>query len=705
MKITNQVQRLDAKEKICGENLYLEDMTFDNLYYARTLRSEIPRGEIASITYPLTPEGIFVVDWRDVLKNNEVAMIKTDMPIFAKDEVRYVGEPIALVVGQDKDEILAYMETIQVKYEPLPAVLSMTEAKKMDVIIEGTHNTYTDLCYTKGDLEGLKNCEVFEKIYQTPYQEQMYMEKQSIVATFDKEILTIIGSIQCPYYVKNALIHSTGYDPDKIVVKQSDTGGAFGGKEEYPSLIANHVALAAVKLGAPVQLVFDRREDTAYTTKRHPSEVLIKSYVEEGVVKGIEMCVDFDSGPYLGLSDVVLQRALLTMTGAYNIPNVSIRGRTYATNNVFTGAFRGFGAPQSIFALELHFNQLANKYGEDPLAFKSRHFVKQGDYSATSGRYVGKIVLDQMEKKLRASYGYDPNRISWKSERGDYCGIGISVVPHGGGFTGDGEASHIKAVVKLQKKSETIHILISNVEMGQGAKTALTKIVASVLECPMNRIKYENPDTSNVPDSGPTVASRTTMVVGELLYRAAIKLKERWQEGDIIVEEHFKQPDYVVWNQDKLKGNAYMSYSWSINTVHVEIDPITYEMNIRRIYGVYDVGMPIDEKLCLGQVHGGVIQGLGFATMEHMTSDEGKIVEDNFESYPIPTSMDIPKMDVEWVINKYQDGPFGAKGIGELTLVGIAPAVASAVENALGKEVDKLPITPEYIMEMIVSNE
>lgn len=686
MKITDPVHRLDSAEKLKGQALYIEDCVFEGLLYAKTLRSTEAHAKIVGIDYPPPEEGIFVIDAKDVISKNEVAMIDTAMPVFASDAVTYLGEPIALVLSESKDAVVRYFSKITVRYDPLPAYFSPEEALNVP------DHVFTDHTFQKGNIDALDYDDTLTETFETGYQEQLYMEKQGLVATYENDIITVYGSLQCPYYVLNALKHTTGFGEDRLRVIQSVTGGAFGGKEEYPSLIACQVATAAYRLKKPVQLVFDRREDMAFTTKRHPSRSILTSYLKAGRVVGMSLDLIVDAGSYIGLSDVVLQRAILTMTGSYAIDHLKVRGRTVKTNNVFTGAFRGFGAPQSMYALELHMSHLARRVGEDPLAFRQKHFVKQGDTTATSGIFNEPILLDDLIALLKDMSGYSEKM----KTHGKWVGYGVSVIPHGGGFTGDGEATHIKATVKLRREKDgVVTLLVSNVEMGQGAITTLSKIVASVLECPIENIRYHVPDTAVVPDSGPTVASRTTMVVGALLEKAARQLKAL--KGPVTVTEHFKQPGYIKWDQSTLTGNAYMAYSWSAVLVRVEVDPVTYEVKCTDVWGAYDVGVPIDEKLLLGQIHGGVVQGLGYALMEHMTSEGGLIQQTAFSSYPIPTALDVPKMHAKWLMNPYQDGPFGAKAVGELTLVGVAPAVSAAIEDAIGKSTYHIPMTPEAI--------
>lgn len=686
MKISDKVDRLDVKDKLNGSTRYIEDMRFENLHFARTLRSEIAKGKIASITFPDDREGIWIVDASDILHKNEVAMILNDMPVFAESEVNYIGEPIALIVAKDKDRIVSFMKEIKVEYVEEEAVLDISDSEA---------KIFTEQSFSLGDIDSSEYDEVFSQEYESAYQEQLYMEKQGVVGVPDNGGAVVYGSMQCPYYVLNALKHAI--DTENVRVIQSPTGGAFGGKEEYPSLIAIQIAVAAMKVGAPVRLVFDRREDILVTTKRHPSKSRIDTYLKNKKIVGMKFDISLDAGPYLGLSDVVLQRSILTMTGCYGFENIEVRGKTIKTNNVFTGAFRGFGAPQSMYALELHMNQLARYLEFDPIDFRKEYFVSRGDKTSTGGIFNEDIYLIEMVEKLKRMTDYN------NLDKDKNVGYGFACIPHGGGFTGDGEASHIKAEVHLKKLSNgDVMILVASVEMGQGAITALSKIVASALDYPIERVHYHIPDTKYVPDSGPTVASRTTMVVGGLLYKAALKMKNRLQEkGEVLIKEHFKQPEDLVWNQEELHGNAYLVYSWACVMAKVEMDPVTYEISCSDIYGVYDVGVPIDERMFLGQIHGGVVQGLGYGMLENMESKDGKIQQNSFSSYVIPTICDVPKIHSDWILNRYIDGPFGAKAVGELTLVGVAPAIASAIEDIVRKNINSIPVTPEKIMEVL----
>jgi CO/xanthine dehydrogenase Mo-binding subunit len=430
---------------------------------------------------------------------------------------------------------------------------------------------------------------------------------------------------------------------------------------------------------------------------------------ENNNITAMDVDVVLNGGAYSGLSNVVLQRTIFAASGVYNIPALKVNGKVVATNTVPSGAFWGFGGPQAFFAIELHMNKIALKLGLDPLDFKTKHMVKKGDSTPTGGTFRHDVKLAEMidtadkMSQYREKYKAASKGKCAMSSGAKLSGIGMSLFLHGSGFTGSGEQDHIKAVVELKKHADgKVEILAANVDMGQGLKTTLRKIISHTLEIPVENIIYENPDTDRVPDSGPTVASRTTMIVGKLLKDAAMELKERWnEENEFVVTKRYKQPDYIKWDEQNIKGDAYPTYSWGVNVVEVEIDSLTFEVDVVGTWAVFDVGRAIDERIMRGQMEGGVVQGLGYGTLEVMDAIRGRLLQKTITDYIIPTSMDFGKIECRLLDNPYEDGPFGAKGAGELTLVGAAPALAAAVVNATGIDINKLPVIPEYLMEMM----
>ncbi|NOY23922.1 MAG: xanthine dehydrogenase family protein [Acidobacteria bacterium] len=701
--ISTPVDRLDGPEKASGRAIYTDDIRPDGLLYARTLRADRPRARILHIRLPDIPVGYFIVDKNDVPGHNRIKMLEDDWPFFAEEVINHVGEPILLVVGPDREKVNVILHGIKVEYEDLPAVLSIKDAIAAKNPIFGDDNCFASYQFQKGDPDPVFTDAktIIKGEFKTGYHEQAYMEPQGVIGNYVNGKLTVTGSMQCPYYVKNAMVQLTGFPENQVQIIQATTGGAFGGKEEYPSLLAGHVAIAAIKTGKPVKLVLERGEDLAVTTKRHPSISRYRSAVDEnGRVIAMEADITLDGGAYAGLSAVVLQRALFAAIGVYDIPNVTVRGRVLSTNQVPSGAFRGFGAPQAFFAVEMHMEQIASELGMNPLTFKEIHLVKQGDTTATGGLLRDEIKIREMLSRVLKMSDYRKKEGIFASGNGRFrSGIGLGLYLHGCGFTGKGEDT-IHGTATIRKLTEDrAEILVSNVEMGQGAQTTLRKIVATTLGLPIQNIDYPNPDTDRVPDSGPTVASRTVIIVGHLLESAAKELKARWNENETFsVSKSYRHPSYIKWNQDTLQGDAYPAYSWGVVAVEVQVDTLTYETTIKKVWTVHDVGVAIDEDIIRGQVEGGILQGLGYASIEVMDTANGAYRQHNFTDYIIPTAVDAPVIESELVDNPYEYGPFGAKCAGELPIAGAAPAYAAAVSRALGIPVHEIPVKPEALI-------
>ena len=704
--ISVPVKREDVSEKLLGTACYIGDMKLPDMLYAKTLRSTEPRATLISINYPEMPLGYFVVDRKDVPGKNIIKMIIADQPYFAEDTVNYIGEPIALIVGKDKVVINELIAKTTIEYEKIKPVFTIDESFEMITPIFGDHNIFAEYSFNKGDLkEAIAKAKyICEDTYETGYQEQFYLEPQGVIAEYKDGKATIHGSIQCPYYVKNAVVECLGCAPDMVRIVQTTTGGAFGGKEDYPSLLAGQAICASIKVNKPVCLLFDRNEDLEVTTKRHPSSIKLKSYIDEShKLTGMEAEIVLDAGAYAGLSGVVLQRAMFAIAGVYNIENIKVKGKAIATNKAVSGAFRGFGSPQAFFAIEMHMENIAKKLDINPLQFRLNNTLKQGEKSTTGGVFRDKILLHEMVDRVMEMSNYTGKK-KGKNEYGNkkLRGVGLSMFFHGCGFTGNGERDHIKGKARMTKDEEDkVEILIANVEMGQGAQTTMRKIASSALDIPLNRVLFINPDTDRVPDSGPTVASRTTVIVGKLVYDAAIELKAKWQPGILQqAEVEYQYPEGYQWDNDSFSGDAYTSYSWGVNVVEVEVDTITYESEIKGVWAVFDIGKSIDDRIVKGQIDGGIVQGLGYGGMEVMENIGGRFKQRTSTDYIIPTAMDVPIIQSELMCEPYSEGPYGAKGLGELSLVGSPIAYAMAVEDALGIRINRIPIRPEFLMEV-----
>ncbi|WP_078410096.1 xanthine dehydrogenase family protein molybdopterin-binding subunit [Priestia abyssalis] len=707
--ISTSVPKKDHKGKVSGQLPYISDVKVENMVYGVLYRSPIAYGKIISIQLPDLPEGYEAVGAEHIPGPNYVKIIKEDQPIFANEWVHYIGEPILMLVGKDLDILYGLLNEVKVEFEEHQAIYTLEEAIK-----QKEAPGITMASYEFG--ESLKNIsaieqgahQIIEEEYDTGYQEHVYLEPQGMLAVYKDDEIVVRGSMQCLYYIKNALVSALACGDDEVRVVQSPTGGGFGGKEDFPSMMACHVAVAAKTVKKSVMLVFDRSEDMLVTTKRHPAKLKYRTALDkEGNI--LSMCVDIflDGGANVGLSSVVLQRALINSAGVYNIPHFHAKGFCLKTNTVPNGAFRGFGAPQSFAGIESHMGHLSKLANIDPLEYKRKYLVKQGDPTITKGEFRDPILMEEMIEHLLNVSEYkkkkeDFQRFNQQNQRYKK-GIGTSLFLHGCGFTGSGERDHIKATVKLVKsKDGKVMLKISNSDMGQGIYTTLSKIVAKELDLPYEDVLYPDPDTKEVPDSGPTVASRTTMIVGKLLERAAKKLKAQWQTGvEQEVVEHYVHREMIPWNESTFTGDAYPAYSWGANIVELEVDTLTGNVKLENVYGNYEVGKVIDERIMKGQIDGGLAQGLAYGYLEKMTSKQGRIQQKSISDYGPPTSLDVVSIKSKVFDNPYADGPYGAKGAGELTLIGGAPAVQAAIEDALQTAFQQIPITPEVIMESL----
>jgi len=551
---------------------------------------------------------------------------------------------------------------------------------------------------------------VVEGEYRTGRQEHVYIEPQGVIAVPGDAGMTVYGSLQCPYYVHKALVGLLGLSPDNVRIVQTETGGGFGGKEEYPSVIAGHAALLARKSGRPVKIVYDRLEDMAATTKRHPSIVRHRTGVtRDGRITAMDIDVLLDGGAYCTLSPVVLSRGCLHASGPYRCDNVRVHGRVVMTNTPPSGAFRGFGAPQTVFAAEVQMDRVAEAVGLDPVRLRERNALRPGDTMAT-GQRLGEdaSALPVLREAVKRS-DFQRKRRAW---RGTNRGIGLSLFFHGAGFTGSGEVMLAsKAALELTERGA--RILVGSTEMGQGTRTSLAQVVAEALRLPVDRIEVADPDTGRVPDSGPTVASRTCMVVGGLLKACAEEMRARLgglspaaylkRHGPLRVTRQYEPPPGILWDDATYRGDAYATYGWGCDVAEVELDPVTYEVRPTRVTAVVEIGRAVNPLMVAGQVEGGTAQGLGYALLEEVVMREGRMANAQLTNYLVPTTLDTPPVDVTILESPYRHGPFGAKGVGEMPMSGPGPAVANAVRH-LGLDLRSLPITPEKVLECASSS-
>lgn len=704
-KIGDRIVRVDAVQKARGEAVYVCDMTLPNMQYAYMVRSTIARGRIKAIHVPELPEGYYFISAKDIPAQgkNELWMIAKDWRCFAEDYVLYVGETIGLVVGPDRSVLKRIKAQIKIEYEEQTPAVTIDDGIHCvggPMFPEKNSNVMCELFCEKGrpmDEVFAEADEVFEETIETPYQEHVHLETNSAIADMEDGKFVFYASAQCPFYIRKSIAGLLDIPYDDIIVRQCTTGGAFGGKEHFPDVLCGALLVAENKIRKPIKMVFDREEDTQFSVKRHPSKCIYKTAVKDGKITGVYGHIYYNCGAYLSSSYVVLQRGVFHGNGVYTFDNTYLKGEGIGTNMFPSCAFRGFGAPQTLFAIETHLDHLAHHLGVDPLEFKMQYLAKKGDETTTNGHIIEEVKLPEMLDVITRESDYWRKAKEYKPGCGR--GIGIALYKHGGAFTGNGEQAIIKAHARLVKTGDHVSIQVGSTEMGQGFKTSLRKICAATLGVSIDQIEYLDPDTSKVVDSGPTAASRSTMVVGRLVERAAQEMKERWSEGDFTTEVEYEHPDGYPWDQATFRGDAYLGYGWGVACVEVEVDKLTNEVKTLGVWSSHEIGKAIDELIVHGQINGGILQSLGYGSMEKLEVKGGRFKQKSMSDYVIPTSMDFPKQFYHIQENPYPWGPYGAKGMGELVFNGASAAYVDAVERALNTRFTSIPIPPEAIEE------
>jgi CO/xanthine dehydrogenase Mo-binding subunit len=693
--VGHNVLRKDGLAKASGTARYVDDLSLPGLLYGRTIRSTIASGRVTDIRYAFDTSGFTIVTPDDIPGRNLIALIVGDQPCLADGVVNHVAEPLVLIAHEDRER--AQTAVVEVSYEPGTPLFDP----------EASSHVFKAVNIAKGDLAtGFAGADVIvEGEYRTGHQEHLYIEPHGVLAVPGDGGVTVYGSLQCPYYVHHALCELLGLKATRVRVVQTETGGGFGGKEDYPSIIAGHAALLAMKAGRPVKLIYDRTEDMLATTKRHPAIVRHRTGVtRDGRLTAIEIDILMDGGAYCTLSPVVLSRGAIHATGPYRCDHVRINGRVVRTNTPPNGAFRGFGAPQTLFAAEVHMDRIAERLGMDPVALRERNALRAGDITAT-GQKLGRdtAALDVLKEAVKRSEFARKRRAC----QGTHRGIGLALFFHGSGFTGSGEV-HLASRATVELTATGARIRAASTDIGQGQRTVHAQIVAEELGVPYDQVEVVTPDTSQVPNSGPTVASRTTMVVGRLLQECAREMRKRMKNltpqaylklhGPLSVTRQYAPPPGLVWDDDTYRGSAYGSYGWGCDVVEVEQDPVTLAVRPTKVTAVSDIGTVIFPLGARGQVEGGTAQGLGYALTEEVVMRDGAMANAQFTNYIVPTTLDTPPMDVVFIERPYAHGPFGAKGVGEMPFDGAAPAVVNAIRH-LGLDLRAIPATPERLME------
>jgi CO/xanthine dehydrogenase Mo-binding subunit len=726
--VGSPVPRKEGVDKLLGRARYVDDIEREGMGFGATVRSTIPRGIIRSIGFDPSIDWteFTIVTAADVPGKNHIHIIFADQPCLADGVVNHCDEAIVLLAHPDKHKLREAVAAVEIEYEPLPPVFTIEESERQDVIVWGSDNLIKSFLLEKGDVDSAwaHAAYIVEGEYRTGAQEHLYIENNGMIAEWSDETgVTVWGSLQCPYYVHKSLLAVFDLPENKVRVIQTETGGAFGGKEDYPSTLAAHAALLAMKSRRPVKMVYDRMEDLSATTKRHPARIRHRTALDgDGRLLAMDIDLATDGGAYATLSSTVLSRATLHAPGAYVCPNVRVRSHAWATNTVPYGAFRGFGAPQAIFAVERHMDEIAAATGMDPIELRRRNFLHDGDTTATEQVMREPVILDQLLDRALTESDYHARRERFAQEnpRGAVKrGMGIAAFYHGSGFTGSGER-YLNSLAGLDVSPEgKVRVLVASTEFGQGTNTILTQIAAEAIGIDYDDVIMAPPDTGIVPNSGPTVASRTSMVVGRLIERASHQLVAMLREnaglGEHFTSEEFfsaceryraaqgevrslcryEAPPNIFWDDQKYRGEAYPAFAWSVQVAQVAVDTVTYSAEVEDFWAVQEVGRVLNPVLAGGQIEGGIAQGIGYALYEKVVWQNGRMANNQMTNYIMPTAEDVPPIHIFFEEIPFQYGAFGAKGIGELPHDGPAPAILNAIRDATGVGFHAIPLLPE----------
>ncbi|MCK5106421.1 MAG: xanthine dehydrogenase family protein [Elusimicrobiales bacterium] len=746
--VGKSVKRKDALLKVEGQSRYADDYVFEGMLYAAAVRSPKPRIKILGISGAKAekiPGYVTLVTCKDIQGVKQWPIVLDDYPFLCEKESKFEGETVALVVAETLRAARQAAKLVRIKYKELPFLTDpLKSLEKKSLKIYGSDNVFSRFIIKKGDAKAaMKKADITVKDeFSTNYQVHGYLETQCAIAVPEPgNLMTVHSTTQCPFYVHDAVAAVLGIGYNKVKIIQTVTGGGFGGKEDVPALVASHAAICAVKTNRPVKLVYDRKEDFISMSKRHPSW----SSVSYGAKKNgkITSCIIkyvLDGGAYSTLSPIVLWRGAVHAAGPYKIENILIEAYAVATNKVPSGAFRGFGQPQIVFAQESLIDDLSAKLNIDPMDLRLKNVLVPGAKTSTGQKIEASCGLKETLLAVRKKSDWNKKIKNKKSSGEKVRGMGVSAVYYGVGLGAKGKFLDRAGAYVNVFRDASVNINVGNTEMGQGALTVLSQIAAESLNAPYENIRVQEVDTSKVSDSGPTVASRTTLMSGNAIIEASKPLRDRifstakkmllkkgaksavvmtafqgvfsmggkkvsfkevvaecWAKRLKMGEQGWHIAPNTTFDDKDGQGDVYSVYSFNANIVEVQIDKETGVIKPVKMTCAYDVGKIVNPVLAEGQAEGGSLQGMSWALYENLVYKNGKMMNPNFTDYMMANTNDKPEYDIIFVEKFYDRGPYKAKGLGEVPLIGMAGAVGNAVKNACGARIKKVPILPEAV--------
>ncbi len=731
--IGQSVARVDAVAKVTGLALYPGDLAMPGMLHMKTLFAERPHARVVRLEtsraekYP----GVVAVFTAKDVPVNEFGLQQPDQPVLCgpgsgtlgSDIVRFVGDKIALVVAETEQSATAARDLIGVEFEDLPVVADPLAAMRPGAQLIHPERSESNVCaaYTirKGDVAaGFAQADVIvESEYLLPFQEHAYLQPEAGIAYIDEEgRVTVKVGGQWVHTDQRQIAHALGLPDDQVRVVYPAIGGAFGGREDMSVQIV--LALAALKLRRPVKTVWSRRESIIGHGKRHPMTLRAKwGASRAGKLVAAEIEIIADAGAYLFTSNKVLANTTIVCTGPYSIPHVKVDTCAVYTNNIPTCALRGFGAPQGIFLAEMQMNKLAAALGIDPVELRMRNILTEGETLGVGTPPPGPLSIDHVIRSAAGHAGWRQTPNGWcrpdahgRKTKENGAGSQSSAVRRGIGFAAGfknvgfsfGFQENCWARIELYGRDDIERAVVyhAGADVGQGAHTVATQMTAEALGLPFDRVQLVAADTANMGNSGSTSASRLTFMAGNAIRGAAQGARERWRakERPAIAEYTYLAPPTTPFDNETGHSTPNFAYAYAAQAVEVEVDTETGFVRLLRVVAADDVGKAINPQAIEGQIEGAVVQAQGYALQEDFQMKGGRVITDQLSTYLIPTALDAPEA-IETVIVEVPDprGPWGARGLGEVPFLPLAPAVLAAIHDATGVWLHELPATPERV--------
>jgi CO/xanthine dehydrogenase Mo-binding subunit len=747
------IPRIDVTEKVTGRAIFGPDLKLPGMLYGKVLRSPLPHARILNVDTSRAERlrGVrAVVTGKDLITRYGVVI--QDQPPYAHEKVRYIGDPVAGVAAVDRDTAEEALGLIHVDYEELPPVFDPLEAMKPGApLVHEELGTYwnspivfpqpgTNICnhfkLRKGDIEeGFHQSDfITENTFTTPMIQHCHLEPHVSISKFDPNgRITIWTSTQHPYTVRREVARFLNVPINRVRVIATCVGGGFGGKVLVKIEPLCLVLAMKVKNSRPVQIMLTREEEFYASSVRHPTITTIKAGVrKDGTLMALKTRMVFDTGAYADAGPVVTRSSGMAITGPYKIPNVSGDSLCVYTNKTISGAFRGFGVPQLMWGMDQTMDILAEGIGMDPVTFRLRNALEEGDISVTGQVLHSVGIKDCLRKAAEA--------IEWGKPEKKYRGIGFGTL-----YKMTQTPSSSSAFVKMSEDG-SVEVLTSTVEIGQGSSTVLAQIAAEELGVDIDSVRVVSPDTDVTPYDHGVASSRSTFYMGNAVKQAAADAKRQLFEvageqmevrpddlesrgGFLYVRNGkgsgipisairmgvtygkgrpitgrgtFSVPEATLLDQETGQGTLpSIFWLYGVQGAEVEVDPDTGKVEILKIVGAHDLGRVLNPLNCEQQVEGAVVTGIGITLLEELVLQNGTPVNRNFRDYRIPTALDAPEVEAFFVEATHKDGPFGAKGVGEPALAPTAPAIGNAVYRAIGVRIKDLPITPEKILKAL----